>query len=104
MILPGLRRPVGTIWCIGRNYAEHAKELGNEVPAAPIVFLKPASSLLLTQDPLPHIGDHAVAEHHKVEVVQHDPGVGQGEADPGGVGGARVDRDDLHRSTELWGL
>lgn len=47
MILPGLSRPVGTIWCIGRNYADHAKELGNEVPAAPIVFLKPASALLL---------------------------------------------------------
>ena len=47
MILPGLSRPVGTLWCIGRNYADHAKELGNEVPAAPIVFLKPASSLLL---------------------------------------------------------
>ena len=47
MILPGMSRPVGTIWCIGRNYAEHAKELGHEVPSAPIVFLKPASSLLL---------------------------------------------------------
>ena len=47
MILPGLSRPVGTIWCIGRNYAEHAKELGSEIPASPVVFLKPASALLL---------------------------------------------------------
>jgi 2-keto-4-pentenoate hydratase/2-oxohepta-3-ene-1,7-dioic acid hydratase in catechol pathway len=34
------------IVCIGRNYAEHAKELGNEVPAEPTIFLKPNSSLL----------------------------------------------------------
>ena len=34
------------IVCVGRNYAEHAKELGNEVPAEPTIFLKPQSSLL----------------------------------------------------------
>ncbi len=34
------------IVCIGRNYAEHAKELGNEVPKEPLIFLKPPSSLL----------------------------------------------------------
>jgi 2-keto-4-pentenoate hydratase/2-oxohepta-3-ene-1,7-dioic acid hydratase in catechol pathway len=34
------------IICIGRNYAEHAKELGNEAPAEPIIFLKPPSALL----------------------------------------------------------
>jgi 2-keto-4-pentenoate hydratase/2-oxohepta-3-ene-1,7-dioic acid hydratase in catechol pathway len=34
------------IVCVGRNYAEHAKELGNEVPAEPTIFLKPPSSLL----------------------------------------------------------
>jgi len=34
------------IVCVGRNYAEHAKELGNEVPAEPTIFLKPNSSLL----------------------------------------------------------
>jgi 2-keto-4-pentenoate hydratase/2-oxohepta-3-ene-1,7-dioic acid hydratase in catechol pathway len=34
------------IICIGRNYAEHAKELNNEVSASPVVFLKPKSSLL----------------------------------------------------------
>jgi 2-keto-4-pentenoate hydratase/2-oxohepta-3-ene-1,7-dioic acid hydratase in catechol pathway len=32
--------------CVGRNYAEHAKELGNEAPAEPIIFLKPPSALL----------------------------------------------------------
>ena len=34
------------IICVGRNYREHAKELGNEVPAEPLLFLKPPSSLL----------------------------------------------------------
>jgi 2-keto-4-pentenoate hydratase/2-oxohepta-3-ene-1,7-dioic acid hydratase in catechol pathway len=34
------------IVCIGRNYAEHAKELGNEVPKEPLIFLKPPSALL----------------------------------------------------------
>jgi 2-keto-4-pentenoate hydratase/2-oxohepta-3-ene-1,7-dioic acid hydratase in catechol pathway len=32
--------------CIGRNYADHAKELGNEVPADPIIFLKPSTSVI----------------------------------------------------------
>lgn len=33
------------IVCVGRNYAEHAKELGNEVPQSPVLFIKPPSSL-----------------------------------------------------------
>jgi 2-keto-4-pentenoate hydratase/2-oxohepta-3-ene-1,7-dioic acid hydratase in catechol pathway len=34
------------IVCIGRNYSEHAKELGNEVPSEPLIFLKPTSSII----------------------------------------------------------
>ncbi|HEX3354692.1 MAG TPA: fumarylacetoacetate hydrolase family protein [Terriglobales bacterium] len=34
------------IVCVGRNYRDHAAELGNEVPVAPLIFLKPPSSLL----------------------------------------------------------
>ena len=34
------------IVCAGRNYREHAKELGNEVPSAPLIFLKPPSSVI----------------------------------------------------------
>jgi len=37
--------------CIGRNYAEHAKELGNEVPDEPVIFIKPKSALLQTNSP-----------------------------------------------------
>jgi 2-keto-4-pentenoate hydratase/2-oxohepta-3-ene-1,7-dioic acid hydratase in catechol pathway len=38
------------IVCVGRNYVEHAKELGNEVPTEPLLFLKPPSSLIGTGD------------------------------------------------------
>ena len=34
------------IVCVGRNYLEHARELGNEVPSEPLIFLKPPSSLI----------------------------------------------------------
>ncbi|HUR91748.1 MAG TPA: fumarylacetoacetate hydrolase family protein [Gemmatimonadaceae bacterium] len=43
--MPNPFRP-GKIVCVGRNYAEHAKELGNEVPKAPLIFLKPPSSVI----------------------------------------------------------
>ena len=36
--------------CVGRNYADHAKELGNEPPAEPLIFLKPPSSLIATNE------------------------------------------------------
>ncbi|HWB28084.1 MAG TPA: fumarylacetoacetate hydrolase family protein [Chitinophagaceae bacterium] len=37
------------IFCVGRNYAAHAKELNNEVPDEPVIFLKPKSALLQSQ-------------------------------------------------------
>jgi len=40
-----LPRP-SKIVCVGRNYLEHAKELGNDVPERPLIFLKPPSSLI----------------------------------------------------------
>jgi 2-keto-4-pentenoate hydratase/2-oxohepta-3-ene-1,7-dioic acid hydratase in catechol pathway len=43
----------GKIVCVGRNYVEHARELGNEVPASPLIFLKPPSSVI-------HDGDEIV--------------------------------------------
>jgi 2-keto-4-pentenoate hydratase/2-oxohepta-3-ene-1,7-dioic acid hydratase in catechol pathway len=36
----------GKIICVGRNYREHAKELGNEVPKEPLIFLKPPSAVV----------------------------------------------------------
>jgi len=38
--------PIGKILCIGRNYADHIKELGNETPERPVIFMKPASSVI----------------------------------------------------------
>ena len=38
------------IVCVGRNYAEHAKELGNDIPTEPLIFLKPPSSLVADGD------------------------------------------------------
>lgn len=35
------------IFCVGRNYADHAKELGNAVPENPVIFMKPPSALLM---------------------------------------------------------
>lgn len=42
------------IACVGRNYAEHAAELGNEVPAEPLIFLKPPSSVVGPNQPVVH--------------------------------------------------
>jgi len=40
-----MNRP-GKIVCVGRNYREHAKEMGNDVPTEPLIFLKPPSSMI----------------------------------------------------------
>jgi 2-keto-4-pentenoate hydratase/2-oxohepta-3-ene-1,7-dioic acid hydratase in catechol pathway len=52
-----IRSRPGKIVCVGRNYVEHAKELGNEVPKEPLIFLKPPSSVIWDNEPivLPHI-------------------------------------------------
>ena len=40
------------IVCVGRNYLEHARELGNELPERPLLFLKPPSALVHSGDPI----------------------------------------------------
>jgi 2-keto-4-pentenoate hydratase/2-oxohepta-3-ene-1,7-dioic acid hydratase in catechol pathway len=40
------------IVCVGRNYAEHAKELGNETPREPLIFLKPPSAIIAPEEPI----------------------------------------------------
>lgn len=49
--MPNTIRP-GKIVCVGRNYVEHAKELGNEVPKAPLLFLKPPSAVIAPGEPI----------------------------------------------------
>lgn len=41
-----LELPIGKIVCLARNYAEHARELGNETPTTPVLFMKPSSSVI----------------------------------------------------------
>lgn len=42
----------GKIVCVGRNYADHAAELGNEVPVEPLTFLKPPSAVIAAGEPI----------------------------------------------------
>ncbi len=56
------------IVCVGRNYAEHAKELGNEVPEKPVVFLKPASAIIFSGDEIKY-PPYSEEMHHEVELV-----------------------------------
>jgi 5-carboxymethyl-2-hydroxymuconate isomerase len=60
--------PVGKIICVGRNYAEHAKELNNEIPEYPIIFLKPASVLINSGEKIIY-PDYSDKMHHEVELV-----------------------------------
>ncbi|MCM2359984.1 MAG: fumarylacetoacetate hydrolase family protein [Geobacteraceae bacterium] len=60
--------PIGKILCIGRNYAEHIRELGNETPEAPVIFMKPASSVIYDGEEIvipPYSGDC----HHEAELA-----------------------------------
>ena len=54
--------------CIGRNYTDHIKELENEKPTDPVVFLKPDTSILLKKQPF-FIPDFSDEIHHEVEVL-----------------------------------
>lgn len=54
--------------CIGRNYVEHAKELGNEVPEEPVIFMKPKSALLQTNMPF-YYPAFTNELHYECEVV-----------------------------------
>lgn len=56
------------IYCIGRNYIDHAKELNNPVPAKPVVFCKPSSSLLRDAKPF-YIPEFTKDVHHEIEIV-----------------------------------
>jgi 2-keto-4-pentenoate hydratase/2-oxohepta-3-ene-1,7-dioic acid hydratase in catechol pathway len=53
--------------CVGRNYRAHAKELGNEVPASPLLFLKPPSSVVGPQDAI-RCPEQSKEVHHEAEL------------------------------------
>ncbi len=56
------------IIAIGRNYAEHAKELNNPVPGVPVIFMKPDTALLKENKPFYH-PDFSEDIHHEIEIV-----------------------------------
>jgi 2-keto-4-pentenoate hydratase/2-oxohepta-3-ene-1,7-dioic acid hydratase in catechol pathway len=58
----------GTIFCIGRNYAEHIKEMKSERTSDPVVFLKPRNSILFDGDTLV-LPSSSSNVHHEVELV-----------------------------------
>lgn len=59
---------IGKIVCVGRNYAAHAKELGNEIPEFPLIFLKPSSALIFDNQNIIHPA-YGNELHHEVELV-----------------------------------
>lgn len=60
---------IGKVVCVGRNYADHAKELGNEVPDKfPLVFMKTATCMINSGESVVH-PDYSENLHHEVELV-----------------------------------
>lgn len=66
--IPGLDLPIRNIYCIGRNFADHAKEMNASTPSSPIVFLKPTSSICFDGDTV-SIPPQSQNVHHEGEIV-----------------------------------
>lgn len=56
------------IFCIGRNYSEHAKEMKSDVPNEPVIFMKPPTALLRNGNPF-YLPDFSDEVHHEVEII-----------------------------------
>ena len=56
------------IFCIGRNYSDHARELSNPVPDKPVIFMKPSSSLVWSGSDV-RFPSHGEDLQHEVELV-----------------------------------
>ena len=56
------------IICVGRNYADHAKELGNDIPEEPVIFMKPKSALLQSHTPF-YYPEFSNELHYECELV-----------------------------------
>ena len=76
--------PVGKILCVGRNYAEHAREMGASAPSEPVLFLKPPSAL--ARGGLLVLPPWSREVHHEVEMVVRI-GTGGRNLDPGDAAG-----------------
>lgn len=95
--------------CVGRNYVEHANELGNDVPAEPLLFLKPSTSVIGPRDAIRLPPQSRRVEHEaELAVVIGPPGARR--VDRTGAAGAvfgytcanDVTARDLQRSDGQW--
>jgi len=59
---------VGKIVCLGRNYVDHIHELGNEIPAKPVLFIKPSTSIIHHGEQI-HIPPFSNDCHHEIELA-----------------------------------
>ncbi|MBI2404471.1 MAG: fumarylacetoacetate hydrolase family protein [Gemmatimonadetes bacterium] len=96
------------IVCVGRNYAEHAKELGNPMPKEPLIFLKPSSAVIGDGEPIvlppqsqrvEHEGEIAVVIGARLKRVSEQPALA-------GIAGVTCANDvtarDLQKSDGQW--
>ena len=60
--------PIGKVVCVGRNYLDHIQELNNEIPAEPLLFMKPATALCEISKPLVIPADLGEC-HNELEVA-----------------------------------
>lgn len=68
-LLPSNRKiQINNIYCIGQNYAEHAKEMGSSVAAIPVIFLKPTSAVIENGQPI-SLPKMSQSVHHEVELT-----------------------------------
>jgi len=102
-----MNRP-GKIVCVGRNYRDHAKEMGNDVPKEPLIFLKPSSSIIANGDAILLPAQSSQVEHEgeigviigrtlrRVSVEEAQSGI------EGIVAANDVTARDLQRSDSQW--
>lgn len=57
-----------TLFCVGRNYSEHAKELNNQIPAEPVIFLKPPTAVLPSERPM-YYPEFTKDLHYEIELI-----------------------------------
>ena len=106
--MPALKHRPGKIVCVGRNYVEHAKELGNEVPKEPLIFLKPPSSVVWSGEAIKLPAASTRVEHEgEIGVLVAKTLTGASEADAalairGIVAVNDVTARDLQKSDGQW--
>jgi 2-keto-4-pentenoate hydratase/2-oxohepta-3-ene-1,7-dioic acid hydratase in catechol pathway len=97
------------IVCVGRNYRDHAAELGNEIPDEPLLFLKPSTAVIGPFETIRYPTQHTGEVHHEGElavvigrlVSQVDPGAAAA-AIHGFTCANDVTARDLQRSDDQW--